>query len=138
MKDIFCRIVSGEIPSTKLYEDDDVLVILDISQATKGHALVMPKAHYESILDCPEEILKKVYVVAQKIAKAEMKAFSASGVNVLTNALEAAGQSVPHFHVHVIPRYDETDGFNTTFVAHEPDFEALKAIAERIKDSIHV
>lgn len=105
MKDVFCKIVDGEIPSAKVYEDDDVLAILDISQTTKGHTLVMPKKHYQNILECPQDLMHKVMDVAQRIGQAEMMLFGASGINILTNVGEAAGQSVPHFHVHVIPRY---------------------------------
>ena len=110
MKDVFCRIIEGEIPSTKVYEDDDVLAILDISQVTKGHTLVMPKAHYENMLACPAELLNKVMAVAQRIGQAEVGILGAQGVNILTNVGEAAGQTVPHFHVHVIPRYEGREG----------------------------
>ena len=111
MKDIFCKIIDGEIPSTRVYEDDDVLAILDISQTTRGHTLVMPKQHYESLLSCPKEILTKVMLVAQRIGQAEVSILGAKGVNYLANCGEAAGQTVPHFHVHVIPRYEDGDGF---------------------------
>lgn len=136
MEDVFCRIIKGEIPSTKIYEDDDVLAIMDISQATKGHALVMPKKHCECVLDCPEDTLAKIYKIAQKIANAEMKAFSALGVNILTNAKEAAGQSVPHFHVHVLPRYGANDGLDIRFAEHEPDFAEIASRCEKIKECL--
>ncbi|MBQ9457786.1 MAG: HIT family protein [Bacilli bacterium] len=110
MKDVFCRIIAGEIPCTKVYEDDDVLAILDISQVTKGHTLVMPKAHYEHMLSCPADLLGKVMAVARRIGQAEVEVLGAQGVNILTNVGEAAGQSVPHFHVHVIPRYTSSEG----------------------------
>ena len=110
MKDVFCRIIAGEIPCTKVYEDDDVIAILDISQVTKGHVLVMPKEHTESILTCEAELLTKVMKVAQRIGQAEVGVLGAQGVNILTNAGEKAGQTVPHFHVHVIPRYEQNEG----------------------------
>lgn len=110
MEDVFCKIIKGEIPSAKVYEDDDVLAILDISQATRGHTLVMPKKHYDSFLSCPKELMAKVYAVAQRIGQADMAVLGAKGVNILTNCGEAAGQSVPHFHVHVIPRYIRGEG----------------------------
>ena len=110
MKDVFCKIIDGEIPCSKVYEDDDVLAILDISQTTKGHTLVMPKKHYENFLSCPNDIALKVYAVARRIGQAEIGLLGAKGVNVLTNVGEAAGQSVPHFHVHVIPRYVGGEG----------------------------
>ncbi len=137
MEDVFCRIIKGEIPSTKIYEDEDVLAIMDISQCTIGHALVMPKAHYESVLDCPEELTKKVYAVAQRIAKAEMKAFNAKGVNILTNAKGAAGQSVPHFHVHILPRYGKGDGLEVNFTEHDPNFDVIADRANKIKEALN-
>lgn len=110
-KDIFCRIIDGEIPCYKLYEDEDVLAFLDISQVTKGHALVVPKKHYDNFLSTPHDIMHKVMDVAQRIGQVEIKMFGAKGINILSNCYEAAGQSVMHFHVHVIPRYNENEGF---------------------------
>lgn len=110
MKDVFCKIIDGEIPCTKVYEDDDVLAILDISQTTKGHTLVMPKTHYKDYLCTPMETMHKVYDVAQRIGQAMVGVLGAKGVNILTNVGEEAGQSVPHFHVHVIPRYTGGEG----------------------------
>ena len=109
--DVFCKIVKGDIPCHKLYEDEDVLAFLDISQVTKGHALVIPKKHYDNFLSVPHELMHKVMDVAQRIGQVDIKILGAKGVNILTNCYEAAGQSVPHFHVHVIPRYDEDKGF---------------------------
>lgn len=105
MSDIFCKIISGEIPSSKVYEDDDVLAILDISQTTRGHTLVIPKKHYDNFLSCPQELMHKVMDVAQRIGQAEISILGAKGINILSNVGEVAGQSVNHFHVHVIPRY---------------------------------
>ena len=108
--DVFCKIVRGEIPCYKIYEDQDVLAFLDISQVTKGHALVIPKEHYDNFLSVPQEVMHKVMDVAQRIGQVQISMMGAKGVNILTNCYEAAGQSVKHFHVHVIPRYDEADG----------------------------
>src|SRR5574344_13457 len=105
MKDVFCKIIAGELPSVKVYEDDDVLAILDISQLTKGHTLLMPKKHYSDFLSTPAEIVHKVFDVAQRIGQAEVTLLGGKGVNILTNVGELAGQSALHFHVHVIPRY---------------------------------
>lgn len=133
MKDVFCKIVDGEIPSAKVYEDDDVLAILDISQTTKGHTLVMPKKHYKNILECPQELMHKVMDVAQRIGQAEMMLFGASGINILTNVGEAAGQSVPHFHVHVIPRYLGKDpGFQIEMRPQDTSHMNLPLLAEEI------
>jgi histidine triad (HIT) family protein len=137
MKDIFCRIIDGEIPCSKVYEDDDVLAILDISQTTKGHTLVMPKKHYENFLSCPNDIALKVYAVARRIGQAEIGLLGAKGVNVLTNVGEAAGQTVPHFHVHVIPRYDvDTGGFEITMKENTDKDLNLPVIAQEIKEKL--
>lgn len=108
---IFCKIVRGEIPCAKVYEDDDVLAFLDISQATHGHTLVIPKEHYDNFLTCPKELMHKVMDVAQRIGQAATMVLGAKGVNILSNVNKEAGQSVMHFHVHVIPRYLSSDGF---------------------------
>ncbi len=107
MDDIFCRIIKGEIDTKKVYEDDDVLAILDTAPKSPGHTLVMPKAHYVSFLDTPKEIMHKVTDVAQRVAQAMGAVFNASGVRIIMNCGPAAGQEVPHFHVHVIPYYEE-------------------------------
>jgi histidine triad (HIT) family protein len=133
--DVFCMIINGEIPCTKVYEDEDVLAILDISQTTRGHTLVMPKAHYSDMLHCPVELMHRVYDVAQKIGQAQMRAFGAEGVNILSNVGEAAGQSVKHFHVHVIPRYaHETGGFQITMKSNNTKGWDLLRIATSIKE----
>lgn len=108
---IFCKIAKGIIPSHKIYEDNDVLAFLDISQTTKGHTLVIPKEHYDNFLCVPQEVMHKVMDVAQRIGQADIMMLGAKGVNILTNVNKEAGQSVFHFHVHVIPRYDIKEGF---------------------------
>ena len=131
--DIFCLIIRGEIPSTKVYEDEDILAILDISQATRGHTLVMPKAHYKDMLHCPSELLHRVMDVAQRIGQAAIKSLGASGVNILSNAGTSAGQTIPHFHVHVIPRYDvDTGGFEITLKENSDKDLNLPMIAQEI------
>ena len=104
---IFCKIVEGSIPSYTIYEDETVKAFLDISQVTKGHTLVISKKHYENFLTCDVEDMKKVMETAQKLGNELMVKLNAKGMNVLTNINEVAGQSVFHFHVHLIPRYDE-------------------------------
>ena len=112
MKDcIFCKIAEGVIPSHKVYEDDDVLAFLDISQVTPGHTLVISKKHYSNFLTTEKDVMHKVMDVAQRIGQAQMSILGAKGVNILTNVNKEAGQSVFHFHVHVIPRYVANDGF---------------------------
>jgi len=110
MKDcLFCKIVSGLIPATKIYEDDHVLAFLDISQTTIGHTLVISKVHHDNFLATPKTTMNKVMNVAQRIGQAQMSMLKAAGVNILSNNYKAAGQSILHFHVHVIPRYDLSD-----------------------------
>ncbi|MBS3097805.1 HIT family protein [Candidatus Woesearchaeota archaeon] len=102
---IFCKIVKGEIPSTKIYEDQLIIALLDIAPANKGHCLVMPKNHYETLLDLPEEDLSDLFFVAKKVSKAISLALGNKGYNILMNNDKTAGQLVPHAHVHVIPRF---------------------------------
>ena len=134
-KDIFCRIIDGEIPCHKLYEDLDVIAFLDISQVTKGHALVLPKKHYDNFLTTPKEIMHKVMDVAQTLGQVAIKYLGAKGVNILTNCYEYAGQSVKHFHVHVIPRYEETDGFRLEMKNNAEGLN-LPAIADLVKENL--
>ncbi len=137
MKDVFCKIIDGEIPCSKVYEDADVLAILDISQTTRGHTLVIPKVHTDSFLTCPEEILSKVMLIAQRIGQAEIAILGAKGVNILTNVGEAAGQSVPHFHVHVIPRYlGGEGGFQLTMKGQDTSTMNLPLLAETIRKGL--
>lgn len=102
---IFCKIANGEIPSATLYEDDDFRVILDLGPATKGHALILPKAHYADLTEIPEELAGKATAVAKKVVTAMKAALPCDGYNVVQNNGEAAGQTVFHYHVHLIPRY---------------------------------
>lgn len=127
---IFCKIASGEIPSTTLYEDDEIRVIFDISPASEGHALILPKAHSASLLEYPAEKLGTVFTVAQKVGQAMEKGLGCDGVNILANCRPAAGQSVDHFHVHVIPRYASAPDKDHLTISSTPveasDFDALK------------
>lgn len=102
---IFCKIVKGEIPCSKIYEDEQVLAFLDIGPVNKGHTLVTLKKHYETILDIPDEILQKMIVVVKKVSKAVMKATNAGGFNVAMNNYKIGGQDVPHAHFHIMPRH---------------------------------
>ncbi len=126
---IFCKIINHEIPASVIYEDEDVCAILDISQVTAGHTLVMPKEHVENILDCPPVLLSKIMSVAQTLSKDILFKMNANGINVLTNAKPAAGQSVMHFHVHILPRYDENDGLILKFQTNPaPDLKKIEKI----------
>lgn len=103
---IFCKIANGEIPSDTVYEDDKYRVILDLSPAVKGHILIIPKDHFDDLLSADEETLESVLKLAQRIGAAQLKALKCDGFNVVQNNGEAAGQTVHHLHVHIIPRYN--------------------------------
>lgn len=121
---IFCKIINGEIPSKKVYEDDDVVAILDISQATKGHTLVLPKKHYANVLEIEDDAFIKVMNTTKMLAKKISKNLNAEGVNILNNCNEAAGQTVMHFHVHILPRYKDDD-LKLEFTSHELDLDTI-------------
>ena len=127
---IFCRIAAGEIPSNTLYEDDAVRAILDLGPSGRGHALVLPKAHFADATEAPAELLGRMMAVGAKIGKAQMKAFGCEGFNLLQNNGTAAGQSVFHLHLHVVPRRtgDSALGFWTpgeTTAEERAETEAL-------------
>ncbi|MGT2910353.1 HIT family protein [Streptococcus cameli] len=129
---IFCKIVAGEIPSSKVYEDDKVLAFLDITQVTKGHTLVIPKKHYRNVLEMTETAASELFSPVPKIAQHLKETLGANGVNIINNNEEAAGQTVFHTHIHLLPRFDETDELAIQFTAHEPDFAALSDLATQL------
>lgn len=128
MASIFSRIVAGEIPAHKVYEDDKVLAFLDITPDSKGHTLVIPKEEYKDILELPDELASHIIITAKKIAIAIKAAFKPDGFNFIQNNGSAAGQIIFHYHLHIIPRYaDKKKDSN------KKDFEK---IAEAIKVEI--
>lgn len=134
---IFCKIAQGIIPSNVVYEDDDVIAFLDISQVTQGHTLVIPKQHTQNFLTAEKDIMHKVMDVAQRIGQAQISILGAKGVNILTNVNKEAGQSVYHFHVHVIPRYIADDGFKIEMKENENLKElSLPVLASKIKKAM--
>ncbi len=125
---IFCEIAEGKIPSYKVYEDELVIAFLDLSQVTLGHTLVLPKKHYETLLDCPKEVQARMIEVASLIAQKQLTNLHAKGYNLINNGYAIAGQSVMHAHIHVIPRYDENDNLKIEFTPTEkPDYEGILA-----------
>ena len=125
---IFCKIAAGEIPSATIYEDDDFRVILDIEPASKGHALILPKEHYANLYELPEELAAKVLIVAKKVIASMTEIVGCDGYNVLQNNGEVAGQTVFHFHMHLIPRYKDDDvtiGWNQGELTEELKAEIL-------------
>lgn len=127
---VFCKIINKEIPSSVVYEDDNVLAILDLSQATYGHTLVMPKKHVETFLDLDKDTLNKVFSVTQDLAIKIKSKLNASGVNIVNNSYPSAGQSVMHMHVHIVPRY-ENDDFKIVNVDHSSNTK-LNEVLEKI------
>jgi histidine triad (HIT) family protein len=121
---IFCKIIAGEIPSHTLYEDEQFRVILDVSPATRGHALILPKQHYANLYELPEDMAMRL---AKKMMKTMTDKLNCDGFNLVQNNGEAAGQTVFHFHMHLIPRYKD-DGEILKYIAGEPDQEELAQI----------
>lgn len=128
---IFCKIIDGSIPSAKIYEDDHALAFMDIGPVTKGHVLLIPKQHRENVYELTEEEASRLFAVVPKIANALKAEFEPAGMNLLQNNGAPAGQAVFHFHLHFIPRYDETDGFQPTFQPKVTEFtpERIQEIA---------
>ena len=106
---IFCKIANGDIPSKTIFEDEDFRVILDLSPATKGHALILPKEHSANLYELPEELAAKTMLLAQKMAKQMTEKLQCDGFNLIQNNGEVAGQTVFHFHLHLIPRYKDDE-----------------------------
>lgn len=130
---IFCKIANGEIPSKTLYEDDSFRVILDISPASKGHAIILVKNHAENIYNLSDEDAGKIYVVAKKVATAMQRVLKCDGMNILQNNGEAAGQTVFHLHMHVIPRYDG-DKVQIKWTPGEAAEQISEEVAKEIQD----
>ncbi len=135
MKDsncIFCKLANGEFPTNSIYEDDKFNVILDNGPATKGHCLILPKEHYTDLFDLPEETAADAMKLAKKLAAHLVDKLNADGLNVVQNNKEAAGQTVPHYHLHLIPRY-KNDGQHILWDPTSPSAEELKALCDSIK-----
>ena len=128
---IFCKIANGEIPSNTIYEDDKFRVILDNGPATKGHALVLPKEHYANLFEMPEDLLADAAVVAKKVATNIKDKLSCDGLNLVQNNGETAGQTVMHFHLHIIPRY-QNDGQRILWNPTSPSAEELVEVKNTI------
>ena len=127
---LFCKIAKGEIPCTNVYEDKDVLAFLDIAPVHKGHTLVIPKQHFETIIDTPDEVITRVMHSVKKISAAVEKAVNADGFNIFINNRRHAGQAVDHVHVHIVPRH-QGDGFK-----HWPQGKYAEGEAEQVKAKI--
>jgi len=132
---IFCKIVSGQIPAVKIYEDDVVVAFLDIGPVSEGHTLVLPRQHVKQAHSCPPELLGQVWTRLGKIAGAVASAMNADGYNVLCNNGKAAGQVVDHLHFHVIPRRAGDDVF-TQWPSRKYGPGKAEAIAEKIRSKL--
>lgn len=128
---IFCKIAAGGIPSKTIYEDEKYRVILDLGPATRGHALILPKNHYANLFELPEEDAKEVICLAKKMATIMKDKLGCDGFNLVQNNGEAAGQTVFHFHMHLIPRY-ENDGQEIGWKPGSPSQDELEEIKKQI------
>lgn len=129
---IFCKIANGEIPSATLYEDEDFRVILDLGPASKGHALILPKAHAANIYEISDDMAAKAMILAKKMATKMTEALKCDGFNIVQNNGEPAGQTVFHFHMHLIPRY-EGDQVGITWKSGTLTDEVKNEILEKLK-----
>ncbi len=134
MKDdcIFCKLANGVFPTNSIYEDDTFNVILDAGPATKGHALILPKEHYDNLYELPDETAGKAMILAKKLAGEMSRRLNADGLNVVQNNGEAAGQTVMHYHLHLIPRY-KNDGQHILWQPSEPSKEELEETRDLLK-----
>lgn len=132
---IFCKIANGEIPSATVYEDPDFRVILDLGPASEGHALILPKNHFKDVCDLDEETAAKVLPLAAKIGAAMKKSLGCAGFNLVQNNGKEAGQTVFHFHVHVIPRYEGGPSI-AVWECQPANADKLAQIAEQIKSAL--
>lgn len=131
---IFCKIVAGEIPSNTIYEDDEFRVILDLAPAAKGHALILPKEHYADLYEIDEEVAARAMKLAKKLAIHMTEVLGCDGFNILQNNHEVAGQTVFHFHMHLIPRYKDAKNNDILVWSHETfSAEEMAEIRDALK-----
>lgn len=132
---IFCKIAGGEIPSATVYEDDTFRVILDLGPASRGHALILPKQHYKDLCELDETVAAKVMPLAAKIGRAMKRSLGCAGFNVVQNNGEQAGQTVFHFHTHIIPRYEGGPSM-VTWTPKESTAEELAKLGSQIREAM--
>jgi histidine triad (HIT) family protein len=135
MNCIFCKIVSGDIPSSVLYEDEDFKAIMDISPASRGHVIILTKKHFENLFELEDDVAGKVILLAKRIALAMKEELKCEGINFLQNNGEAAGQSVFHIHFHIIPRYKD-DNLHLTWTPSKYEDGEAAELAKKISDKI--
>ena len=132
---IFCKIANGEIPSATVYEDSVCRVILDVNPANKGHALIIPKEHFDNIDSIYAQTASKIFTIATEVAKAQKAELNPDGLNILQNNGEAAGQTVFHFHMHLVPRYIK-DNVTMTWIPGKADTEELSTLSKALRKRI--
>ncbi|MCR4909083.1 MAG: HIT family protein [Lachnospiraceae bacterium] len=134
MKDdcIFCKLANGIIPTNTVYEDEEFRVIMDAAPATRGHSLILPKEHYADIYELPEETAGKVFILGKKLAAHLRDTLGADGFNIVQNNGETAGQTVFHFHLHLIPRFKD-DAQRIGWKPGSPSEEEQKEILKKIQ-----
>ncbi len=130
---IFCKLANGDIPTNTVYEDDMFRAILDMGPAAKGHALLLPKDHADNLFELPDDVTREALKTAREVGKKIVSKLGADGLNIVQNNGEIAGQTVMHFHIHIIPRY-KNDGQKISWVPGEPSSEELAAICKEICD----
>lgn len=131
---VFCKIISGQLPSCKIYDDSDTIAFMDIGPIVKGHVLVVPKQHYAHLLETPPEILQKLILTVRKIADAQKRALQTDGINIIQSNGRVAGQAVEHIHFHVIPRFT-ADGHHWNWKAQSyADNREMQTLADKIKN----
>jgi histidine triad (HIT) family protein len=133
---VFCKIARGEIPAAKVFEDNEVLAFMDINPVAKGHTLVIPKAHHDPITNTPPKILRKMITIVQRIARAQVEALSADGINISQANGVAAGQIVPHLHFHIIPRVASNEPHRNWAPITYDSPEEMADYADRIKQAL--
>jgi len=131
---IFCKLANGDIPTNTIYENEEFRVIMDASPATKGHALVLPKDHYADIYEIDPDVLGRAIQVGQKVVKHATKVLGCEGYNLVQNNGAVAGQTVFHFHLHLIPRYEDMDNSEMLkWASADMDADEIKALTETLR-----
>ncbi|MBR6093411.1 MAG: HIT family protein [Lachnospiraceae bacterium] len=130
---IFCKLANGVYPTNSIYEDENFNVILDAGPATRGHALILPKQHYANLFELPDDVAGEVMILAKKMATHMKEKLNCDGFNLVQNNGPCAGQTVFHFHYHLIPRY-ENDGQNMLWEPTSPDEESLKELCKLLSE----
>lgn len=132
---IFCHIVSGKVPSKKIYEDDKALAILDINPATKGHILLLPKEHYSIMPQIPENVIAHLFMVAKALSNSMLKSMGCKGTNIFVANGAAAGQKAQHFMLHVIPRYDDDGVSQLNVPEYQVNQSDMEKMAEQLREN---